>query len=158
MRRVIGLLTLFLLLLSCQQKENKEAEQPKSLIPQKEYAVLVVESKGCIYCAQLKKDIKTDPKLKEALKDFDVYTLLYESYEPVETNIGGERRRLPEKELAVELEATSFPYVVFYDRSGNVIVKIPGYMPPDKLACVARYVKSGSYRTTTLQDYLKQCT
>ena len=134
--------------------QNKEV---KSIIPKNQYALLIVESKSCIYCAQLKKDLKTEPKIKEALKGLDLYFLLYESYEPVKTNIGGQVKELSEKELAKALRATSFPNLIFYDKSGNIILQIPGYLPPEKFVCVINYVKTESYKNTPLEQYMKRC-
>ena len=134
--------------------QNKEV---KSIIPKHKYALLIVESKSCIYCAQLKKDLRTEPKIKKALKGMDLYFLLYESYKPVKTNIGGQVKELSEKELAKALRATSFPNLIFYDRKGNIILQIPGYLPPDKFVCVVNYVKSESYKNTPLEQYMKRC-
>jgi len=139
--------------------KSSDKVEAKNLIPQTNYALLIVESKSCLYCAQLKKDLKTDEKLKEAIKGIDIYTLLYESYKPVKTNIGGQLREVSEKDLAIELDATSFPYLIFYDKGGNIILRVPGYMPPDKLACVVNYVKLEEFKRENLQEYLqKKCT
>ena len=134
--------------------QNKEV---KSIIPKHKYALLIVESKSCIYCAQLKKDLKTEPKIKEALKGMDLYFLLYESYKPVKTNIGGQVRKLSEKELAKALRATSFPNLIFYDKNGNIILQIPGYLPPEKFVCVIDYVKTESFKNTPFEQYMKRC-
>lgn len=136
---------------------NQEKKIVKSIIPQNDYALLIVESKSCIYCAQLKKDLKSEPKIKEALEGIDLYFLLYESYKPVKTNIGGQVKEMSEKELAQRLKATSFPNLIFYDRNGKVILQIPGYLPPDKFVCVINYVKKGEYKSTSLEAYMKQC-
>ncbi|NPA32893.1 MAG: thioredoxin fold domain-containing protein [Aquificae bacterium] len=162
---ILPLVVLSLALLSgaCEKKDTPKGDETtqstpsKSIIPKGKYALLVVESKSCIYCAQLKKDLKTEEKLKEALKGMELYTLLYESYEPVRSNIGGELTELPEKELAKKLNATSFPTLIFYDKEGNVIVRIPGYLPPDKLACVINYVKTEKFKEMKLRDYMKEC-
>ena len=145
-------------------KENKTAEggnqikrEVRSIIPKHRYALLIVESKSCIYCAQLKKDLKTEPKIKEALKEMDLYFLLYESYSPVKTNIGGKVREVPEKELARDLKATSFPNLIFYDKNGNIVLRVPGYLPPKKLICVINYVKKEKFKDIPLEQYMKLC-
>jgi len=153
------LLLLPLLILSC---EGRKAESPsqtvekKVIIPQKDYALLIVESKSCIYCKQLEKDINTSTKLQEALKDIDLYKILYESYTPVEANFGGKVTEMSEKDLAKTLGALSFPNLVFYDKQGKIILQIPGYVYPEQLVCLIDYVKSGTYREEDVNSYMKK--
>jgi len=92
---------LSLSILACEGQKGETPYQPaaqtleeKNLIPQKKYALLIVESKSCIYCKQLNKDIETERELKEALKDIDLFRILYESKAPVRANFGGEIREL----------------------------------------------------------------
>ncbi len=149
-------------LLGACKSDNKDGysireEEVKSIIPKNNYALLIVESKSCMYCAQLKKDLKTEPEIKEALKGIDLYFLLYESYKPVETNIGGQVKKIPEKDLARTLKATAFPYIIFYDKKGNIILQIPGYLPPEKFVCAINYVKSESFKSTPIEQYMKEC-
>ena len=154
--RVLILLTFFITLFSCKE-EQKEKVEARSIIPKNKYALLIVESKSCIYCAQLKKDLKTEDILKQALKGIDLFTLTYENYTPVKTNIGGKIREVSEKELARELRATSFPNLIFYDKNGNLILQIPGYLPPKELSCVINYVKNEVYKKEELKSYMKKC-
>ena len=154
----MGIILIFIIVLGCKGEEKVSENVPaKSIIPENKYALLIVESKSCIYCAQLKKDLKTEKVLKEALEGIDLYTLLFESYSPVRTNIGGNVRELSERELARELKATSFPNLIFYDKEGNIILQIPGYLPPDKLACVINYVKTEAFKKEKLGEYMKRC-
>lgn len=157
MKRLIGLI-LILIVLSCKGEEKvSENVQVKDIIPKNKYALLIVESKSCIYCAQLKKDLKNEKVLKDALKGIDLYTLLFESYAPVKTNIGGKVREVSERELARELKATSFPNLIFYSKAGDIILQIPGYLPPDKFACVINYVKTEAFKEEKLGEYMKKC-
>ncbi|RUM28564.1 MAG: thioredoxin [Aquifex sp.] len=152
-------IVIFTLLFACSSENKNETvkETSKSIIPKQKYALLIVESKSCIYCAQLKKDLKTEEILKKALEGMDLYTLLYESYTPVKTNIGGKLVELPEKDLARKLNATSFPNLIFYDKNGNIILQIPGYLPPKEFVCVINYVKNEKFKEIKLQDYMKKC-
>ncbi|GAB6065580.1 thioredoxin fold domain-containing protein [Aquifex pyrophilus] len=151
------LLLMVFTLFSCKGEEPKEKVEAKSIIPKNKYALLIVESKSCIYCAQLKKDLKTESILKESLKGMDLFMLTYENYTPVKTNIGGKIKEVPEKELARELRATSFPNLIFYDKDGNLILQIPGYLPPKELSCVINYVKKEVFKKEELKDYMKKC-
>jgi thioredoxin-related protein len=134
-------------------KESKA--EKKVLIPKKEYALLIVESKSCIYCKQLDKDIRTEKTLQEALKDIDLYKILYESYTPVKANFGGKIIETTENELAKTLNALSFPNLIFYDKEGNIILQIPGYLYPRQLVCIIEYVKTEAYKNEDVNTYVK---
>ncbi len=163
MRKVIVFATVLLIFLlgACKSDNTNEYSaregEVKSIIPNHNYALLIVESKSCMYCAQLKKDLKTEPKIKEALEGIDLYFLLYESYKPVKTNIGGQVKEMSEKDLARTLKATAFPYLIFYDKKGNIILQIPGYLPPEKFVCAINYVKSESFKSMPIEQYMKEC-
>jgi len=152
-------------ILSCDSQKTTNVSEPsqtersvekKSLIPKKDYALLIVESKSCIYCKQLDKDIKTEKSLQEALKDIDLYKVLYESYTPVEANFGGKIIETSENELAKTLKALSFPNLIFYDKDGNIILQIPGYVYPSQLVCIIDYVKTGAYKEEDVNTYVKK--
>ncbi len=130
--------------------------EKKVIIPQKDYALLIVESKSCIYCKQLDKDIKTEKALQEALKDIDLYKILYESYKPVKANFGGKVVEMSENELAKTLNALSFPNLIFYDKEGNIVLQIPGYVYPTQLVCIIDFVKTEAYKNEDLNTYIKK--
>jgi thioredoxin-related protein len=138
------------------EKPSEEKVSPKVIIPQKNYALLIVESKSCIYCKQLNKDIETNKNLQDALKDLDLFRIMYENYTPVRANFGGKEIELSERELARFLNALSFPNLVFYDRSGNIILQIPGYLKPSQFVCVIDYVKTGAYQEKDINTYVKE--
>ncbi len=165
MRRLL-LLTAFLLSLwtvGCggdtsknEVKNIKEDVEVKVLIPQKDYALLIVESKSCIYCKQMDKDMREDKNLKEAIKNIDVFKITYENLTPVKTNITGKEMVLPEKELAQTLNALSFPYLIFFNKKGEIVLRIPGYIEPRTMVCVIDYVQEGAYNQYKVEDYLKK--
>ncbi|WP_457600127.1 thioredoxin family protein [Hydrogenivirga sp.] len=167
MRRILALILVLatLGLVSCENQKAASSSAPspteskvekKKLIPKKDYALLIVESKSCIYCKQLDKDIKTEKVLQEALKDIDLYKILYESYTPVEAKFGGKLIETTENELAKTLNALSFPNLIFYDKEGNIILQIPGYVYPSQLVCIIDYVKTGAYKNEDVNTYVKK--
>ncbi|MCS7171336.1 MAG: thioredoxin fold domain-containing protein [Aquificaceae bacterium] len=141
------------LLTACQQKAPTQGEV-KSLLPQKQYAMLVVESESCIYCKQLKKDLQSQ-SLANELGEFDVYSILIESNAKVRYLLNGQEKVSTEEELARYLKVNSFPQIFFYNREGNIILHLPGYQPPKTLACSIRYVKEEEYKKANYMDYMK---
>ena len=163
MKRLLVLPLLVLVLIGCEERKaetevqvKEEKVEKKVIIPKRDYALLIVESRSCIYCKQLDKDIKTEKSLQEALKDIDLYRILYEGYAPVEANFGGKVVEMPENELAKTLNAVSFPNLIFYDREGNIILQISGYVYPSQLVCIIDYVKSGAYKEEDVNTYVKR--
>ena len=152
MRRFLTLI-LALFVFSCQEKSEDNSEI-RSLLPKNEYAMLIVESEGCIYCKQLKKDLQSQT-LSQEIDGLDIYSILYDSNAKVRYVLKGQEHVSTEEELAKSLKVNSFPQVFFYDRQGNIILHLPGYQPPKVLACSIRYVKEEKYKQYDYTDYLK---
>lgn len=167
MKRTAIIFSIFLALFTatgCQKQDTEVKSEPtatketaeKVIIPKKDYALLIVESRSCIYCKQLNKDIETNENLQSALKGIDLFRIMYENYTPVRANFKGKEIELSERELARFLNALSFPNLVFYDRSGNIILQIPGYLKPSQLVCVIDFVKTGAYKEKDINTYVKE--
>ncbi|MCS7307012.1 MAG: thioredoxin fold domain-containing protein [Aquificaceae bacterium] len=140
-------------LLSCQKKDTSQIET-KSLIPQNDYAMLIVESESCIYCKQLKKDLQKEELTRE-LQGMDVQSILYESNAKVRHILKGKETISTEEELARYLKVNSFPQVFFYNKEGKILLHLPGYQPPKNLACSIRFVKEEMYKEEKYMDYMK---
>ncbi|HIQ31685.1 MAG TPA: thioredoxin [Aquifex aeolicus] len=160
--KIVALLSAFVFLLGCGndagvkgESVSEEGVERKEIIPKKDYALLIVESKSCIYCKQLDKDIRSEKSLQEALRDIDLFKVLYESYRPVRANFGGKVVEMPERELVRTLGALSFPNLIFYTREGEIVLQIPGYVYPSQLVCIIDYVKSGAHREMDVNTYVK---
>lgn len=148
------MLTLFVA--SCSRnKESVSSPQIKDITPKSSYNLLIVESESCIYCKQLDKDMRENESLKKALIGIDIHKLLYESNAKVRYKFGKEEGINQEDELVKMLGVNSFPYLIFYDKDGRIILSIPGYIEPKTFACVADYIKDNQYKRKSLQDYLK---
>ncbi|SHK50325.1 Thioredoxin-related protein [Thermocrinis minervae] len=149
-------LILFVLMLTSCQKGKSASSESKSLIPRKDYAMLIVESQGCIYCKQLDKDLKTNQELIQTLKDMDVYRVLAESNAPVFIKLDGKEMTTTEDKLVDILGVRSYPHIIFYNKEGRVVLQVPGYVPPKTLTCVVNYVKAQEFEKKKLMDYLKE--
>ncbi len=163
MRGLLAFMTAIIsgiLLYGCSGGEDKkqpavEIQEVKSIIPQKEYALLIVESKSCIYCKQMRKDMREEQNLKEALKKLDVFFILYEDLSLVKTNINGKEMVISQRELAQTLNALSFPYLIFFNKKGEIVLRIPGYIEPQTMVCVIDYVNEGAYKQYKVEEYIK---
>lgn len=99
--------------------------------------------------------MRENESLKKALIGIDIHKLLYESNAKVKYKLGKEEGISQEDELVKMLGVNSFPYLIFYDKDGQIILRIPGYMKPKTFVCVADYIKDNEYKRKSLQDYLK---
>ncbi len=151
-----ALLLGILFILSCQNKEVQTSSEVKDLIPKSQYAMLIVESESCIYCKQLDKDLKNNPKLKSAVEGVDVLRLLAESNARVRYKIDGKEGETTEEELARALNVRAYPHIIFYNSKGEIVLRIPGYAPPKTLACAVEYVKNELYNKEELNQYLRK--
>jgi len=160
MRRFWILAFILLVLASCSKgsKEVSSAEL-KDITPKGNHNLLIVESESCIYCKQLEKDMQRDERIKTALSGINVYKLNYDSNAKVRYKLEGKEGTAEENDLARMLGVNSFPYLIFYDKEGKVILSIPGYVEPKTFACLLDYIKKDRYQDTKLQEYLKrECT
>ncbi len=155
MIRVYLLVLSLLVLISCNDSKTQQQAQLKDITPKKDYAMLIVESESCIYCKQLDKDLKGNPHLREKTTQLDVFKIDVDGNGKVRYNLLGESGITTESSLARTLKVSSFPYILFYDTNGNVILSLPGYVPPRTLACIIDYVKNGEYQKGNLTEYLK---
>lgn len=156
LRKYVFLLNFLLLaLFSCNKSSVEVQSSIKDITPKKDYAMLIVESESCIYCKQLNKDLESNQLLKEKTIQLDVFKIDVDSNGKVKHNFFGKTEITTEKNLAKTLGVNSFPHVVFYNSQGNIILSLPGYIPPKTLACVIDYVKKEEYQRTNLTTYLK---
>ena len=50
-----------------------------------------------------------------------------------------------------------FPSIAFFDKQGNPITVIPGYIPPETFLLILKYIKQECYKQQmSLQDFLKK--
>ena len=158
MGKLLGLFFLFgvFVLSSCKKSASVDPAEVKDIVPKSAYAMLIVESESCIYCKQLNKDLRSDPNLQRAVEGVDVFRLLAESNARVRYKLEGREGETTEEELARALNVRAYPHIIFYDAEGNVILRIPGYVPPKTLACTVNYIKNEIYMKEDLNQYLKK--
>jgi len=158
MARILGLFFIvgLLVLSSCKKSATVDSAEVKDIAPKSAHAMLIVQSESCIYCKQLDKDLKTDPNLQRAVEGMDVFRLLAESNTRVRYKLEGKEGETTEEELVRTLKVRAYPHIIFYNSKGNVILRIPGYVPPKTLACTLNYIKNEIYMKENINQYLKK--
>ncbi len=114
--------------------------------------VLFFYQDGCPYCHLLVNRNLSQRSIRERLqKDFDVIAL----------NLFGDRRvtdlrgrGLTEKAFGEALRVQFTPTLLFFDEQGRVILRLNGYLPPQRFERALEYVAGHHEKTATFRAYL----
>lgn len=108
---------------------------------------------GCPYCRELLQNNFS----QKAIADKARKHLL-----PIGLNIWGDRpvtwidgRQMPEKDLARLLKVQFTPTLLFFDEKGEVIVRLNGYLPPNRLEPAIDYVAGRMESKVRFAEYAK---
>lgn len=136
---------------------NSAAEDGKQL-------VIIYEQAGCPYCKELHKVNLAEPVISKFMQ---------KHYRVVQLDIRGSRevtdfkgKTMSEKEFARQWQINFTPTLSFFpadvkavaDKKGRdaEAFRLTGYWKPFHFETVLRFVKSGSYKDSTLQNYLSK--
>ncbi len=119
------------------------------------FVVLIFDSTTCPYCKKLHRDLNNNPELKKLKEKMAIFTIHVDENG---TYI------LPTKKGSLKLDSESLarmygfrgstPYIVFCNSSFKPIVTIPGYLKPETLVKVFKYVLTRAYQTMSINEYL----
>lgn len=106
---------------------------------------------GCPYCRELLQNNFSQKTLADKARKH----LL-----PIGLNIWGDRtvtwidgRQMPEKDVARLLKVQFTPTLLFFDEKGEIIVRLNGYLPPNRLEPAIDYVAGRMERKVRFADY-----
>lgn len=95
----------------------------------------------CQYCRKMESRTLVSSRVVEYLRE-----------EFVSAKVDGER--FPQ--LARRYMVRGFPTIWFLSPEGKPISSLPGYVEPEELARVLRYIGGGHYRSKSLREYLSE--
>jgi len=116
--------------------------------------MLYFHQDGCPYCAKLLRDNFGQKTIADKTrKHFDVLAL----------NIWGDRevtditgKAMPEKEFAKAMKVQFTPTLLLLDETGDVALRLNGYLPPHKFEAALDYVGQRLEKQQNFADYLAQ--
>ncbi len=149
---LIAFLLVAITLFSCSKKENKEIIKIET---HGKPTILIFDSSTCHYCKKLHNDLENNKELTEAKKSFTIYFIHVNQnrYYILPTKNGN--LKLDTGDIAVTFGFRgSTPFIVFTDKNLKPILTIPGYIKPDTLSKVFKFILSRSYETMSLEQYL----
>lgn len=93
----------------------------------------------CTYCKLMNSQTFSDKR---------VFNYLNENFIPIRINAE------QEKQVAQKYGVDRFPSNWFISKDGQNLANRPGFIPPDLMYVMLKYLHTGSYKTTNFQDYL----
>jgi thioredoxin-related protein len=114
--------------------------------------LLVFGTRSCSYCQALGATTLARPEIVARLRaDFDVIGFEVMSDEEV---VDFQGRSLWAKDFAVQENARFTPTLVFYGEGGHTLLRLVGYVPPERFSLVLDYLQGGWHERQGLRDFL----
>ncbi len=108
----------------------------------------------CGWCKKMEAEVFTDGEVAEKLKKSYIAVRIHTDTNPGET-INYKNHVLTKQEFAMMLGVQGLPTVVFMDRDGNLITKIPGFVNKGMFLSLLGYIKDECYqKKVPFQDYM----
>ncbi len=121
------------------------AEQNKRL-------VMIFHQTGCPYCNLL---------VERNLSQKDIEQKIKQSFDVIEVNMWGDREVTgfagtvqAEKAFAAGLRVQFTPTLLFFDEHGRVVLRLNGYVAPEKFMTALTYVAERQEQRVSFRDYL----
>ena len=114
--------------------------------------MLLFTQDNCPYCNAL---------VERNLSQQDIEKRLREHFDVIAVNIWGDREvigldgvRHTEKSYAASQKVQFTPTLLFFDEAGQTILRLNGYLPPERFKTAIEYVAQGKEKTIAYRDYL----
>ena len=107
---------------------------------------------GCPYCNALVERNLAQKDIEQAVrKNFDVVAMnMWGDREVV--SVG--RKNYTEKSFAAALKVQFTPTILFFNEKGKVILRLNGYLPPDRFKIALDYVTNKKENTLSYREYV----
>jgi thioredoxin-related protein len=171
--RLIILLTILWVFMSCtrssEQENNKQGaaaggkatvvwynfnEGLKLATEKRRPVVMDFYADWCGWCRKMEAEVFNDPEVAAKLRNDYICIRLHTDRNYDET-IKYKNHVLTKQEFAAMLGVVGLPTVVFLDRGGGLITKIPGYINKSMFLPLLNYIKDECYlKKIPLQDYM----
>ncbi len=114
--------------------------------------LLFFHQDGCPYCNRLVEHNLAQKEIEETLRSkMDVVAINMFGDREVTTLDG---RSLTEKAFAAEMRVQFTPTLLFFDEQGRAVLRLNGYIPPQKFKLALDYVTGRMERNISYRDYM----
>jgi thioredoxin-related protein len=114
--------------------------------------MLLFHQDGCPYCNVL---------VERNLAQKDIEQLVRKNFDVVAMNMWGDRevvslagKTYTEKTFAAALKVQFTPTILFFNEQGKVILRLNGYLPPDRFKASLEYVAGKNEKSTSYREYM----
>lgn len=122
--------------------------------------LLVFGRNNCIYCEKLKDDIKDDPTLKKMLQDhFSPFYINMSYTKKHRLTLGDQDSILNTDALADTFFGYAMrptPTLIFLNQQGDVLYRLPGYLPNDKLLKILGFMSEPQANQLSMKQISEQ--
>lgn len=108
---------------------------------EKKKVFLVFNADWCRYCLQMEKETFRNPS---------VIAYVNRNFVPISVNSDKERG------IAAKYNVMGLPSTWFIAENGDRIGNRPGYIPPQEMLSILKYIASDSYRTMSFQTFVNK--
>jgi len=107
----------------------------------------------CGWCKRLDADTYSNPKVVAYMKDHYVSIKLNAESS---TSVMYKDTSYSQIQIAQALGVKGYPTIAFFDSDGNLITKIPSYLPPERFLPIVKYIGEDYYKKMSWDEYEKQ--
>ncbi len=119
---------------------------------QNKRVMLMFTQDNCPYCNAL---------VERNLAQQDIEKRLRERFDVIAVNIWGDREvvgldgtKHTEKSYAISQKVQFTPTLLFFDETGQMILRLNGYLPPERFKTAIEYVAQGKEKSIPYRDYV----
>lgn len=102
---------------------------------------LMFYTNWCGYCRKMD---------KETFSNQNVADLINQNFTPVRINCDKEEK------TCATYSVNGYPTIAFADSKGKLLRMAPGFLPPDRMLPVLKYMDSGAYKDMDFTTYVKK--
>lgn len=107
---------------------------------EKKKQLLFFDAEWCRYCVQME---------QETFRNSAIIAFVNRNFIPIRVNLDTEQK------IAQQYQVRGVPNVWFLGENGDRIGNLPGYVAPDEMMDILRYIGSDSYLDMSFKDFLK---
>lgn len=107
----------------------------------------------CGYCKKMDKEVFSNKNVQKLLNQYFVAIRVTESSE---NEVKYQNNTVTEKQLTSMSGVTGFPTLMFLDTEGNEITKLPGYIGPEEMGSVLKFIGTKAYKKMDYPTFQKQ--
>ncbi|MBN1931165.1 MAG: thioredoxin family protein [Desulfobacterales bacterium] len=108
---------------------------------EKKKLFLFFTAEWCSYCTKM---------VSHTFKDGKVITCINKNFIPVKVDFDRENK------IASSYQVRGLPSIWFVAENGEKISNLPGYIPPDKLFSIIKYIYTDSYKQMSFQKFVEK--